>query len=81
MSLELANVIWNELKRYIPQTDRSDAADAIVMVMIDNDIDAEDIRNEFKYDSDIKSALQSYLDDNEEYIDEEEEYEDEDDDY
>ena len=42
MPLELANTIWNELKRYIPQTDRSEAADAFVMAMIDDDIDADD---------------------------------------
>lgn len=73
MPLELANTIWNELKRYIPQTDRAEAADAFVMAMIDDDIDAEDIRNAFKSDSEIKAALQSYLDDTESWDEDEEE--------
>lgn len=77
MPLELANTIWNELKRYIPQTDRSEAADAFVMAMIDDDIDAEDIRNAFKSDSEIKAALQSYLDDTETWDDEEEDWDEE----
>jgi hypothetical protein len=53
--------------------DRADAADSLVSVLIDNDYDAEQIRSAFKSDSDIKRALQSYLDDTEEDLDEEEE--------
>ena len=73
MAVDLSHDIWNELKRYISTVDRADAADSLVSVLIDNDYDAEQIRSAFKSDSDIKRALQSYLDDTEEDLDEEEE--------
>ena len=73
MAVDLSHDIWNELKRYISTVDRADAADSLVSVLIDNDYDAEQIRAAFKSDTDIKRALQSYLDDTEEDLDEEEE--------
>ena len=73
MAVDLSHDIWNELKRYISTVDRADAADSLVSVLIDNDYDAEQIRSAFKSDTDIKRALQSYLDDTEEDLDEEEE--------
>jgi hypothetical protein len=73
MAVDLSQDIWNELKRYISTVDRGDAADSLVSVLIDNDYDAEQIRAAFKSDTDIKRALQSYLDDTEEDLDEEEE--------
>ena len=72
MAVDLSHDLWNELKRYISTVDRADAADSLVSVLIDNDYDAEQIRSAFKSDSDIKRALQSYLDDTEEDLDEEE---------
>jgi hypothetical protein len=65
--------LWQEIKRYISVPDREDAADTLVNVLIDNDYDAEQIRDTFKGDADIKRALQSYLDDHEEDLDEEDE--------
>ena len=74
MAVDLSHDLWTELKRYISTVDRADAADSLVSVLIDNDYDAEHIRAAFKSDSDIKRALQSYLDDTEEEdLDEEEE--------
>lgn len=73
MAVDLSHDLWNELKRYISTVDRADAADSLVAVLIDNDYDAEQIRSAFKSDSDIKRALQSYLDDTEEDLDEEDE--------
>jgi hypothetical protein len=79
MAVDLAHDLWQELKRYIGTTDRGDAADTLVNLLIDNDYDAEDIRAAFKGDNDVKRALQSYLDDAEEDLDEDDEddYDDE----
>jgi hypothetical protein len=63
MSVELASEIWSELKRYINVVDKSDAAETLVSVLIDNDIDADDIKSAFKNDNEIKRALTSYLKD------------------
>jgi hypothetical protein len=76
MSVELSKEIWDELKRYVNPQDRDEAAETLVSVLIDNDVDAADIKNVFKSDSGVKSALASYLKDHEE-ADEDEEYNDE----
>ena len=62
MSEELASVIWSELKRYINTVDRAEAAENLVNILIDNDVDANDIRSAFAGDKDIKSALSNYID-------------------
>jgi hypothetical protein len=79
----MANEVWQEVKRYIQQVDRADAADALVSVLIDNDVSAEEIKDTFKGDSEVKRALQSYINDHqeEEEDDYDDDYDDEDDDY
>jgi hypothetical protein len=82
MSVELSKEIWNELKRYVNTVDRDEAAETLVAVLIDNDVDADEIKSVFKTDSEIKRALASYLKDHEDEIDEDDEDEDyEDEDY
>jgi hypothetical protein len=82
MSVELAKEIWDEIKRYVNTVDRDEAAETIVSVLIDNDVDADEIKTVFKADTEIKRALAHYLKDHEEEYDEEEdEDEDEDEDY
>jgi len=81
MSVELSREIWNEIKRYVNTVDRADAAETLINVLIDNDVDADEIRDVFKGDTEVKRALTSYLKDHEEDHDDEDEddYEDEDD--
>jgi hypothetical protein len=78
MSVDVAYDIWTEFRRFLSTPDRAEAADALVNVLIDNDYDAEDIRAAFKGDADVKSALQSYLDDAEPDTEEDSEDYDED---
>jgi hypothetical protein len=81
MSANLANEVWQEIKRYVNGMDRAEAAEALVSVLIDNDISAEEIKSAFKSDSEVKQALKQYLDDHaedDEYDDDE--YDDEEDD-
>jgi hypothetical protein len=75
MSIEVAAELWGELKRYVNTVDREEAAESVVSILVDNDYDADDIRDAFKGDSDIKRALTEYLGNNE---DAEEEVDDED---
>jgi hypothetical protein len=72
MHSHIANEIWGELKRYVNTVDRTEAAETLVSILIDNDEDPEDIRDVFKHDSDIKRALTSYLDNDKDYEQEEE---------
>jgi len=83
MAADLANEVWQELKRYVNGMDRAEAAEALVSVLIDNDVSAEEIKSAFKSDSEVKQALKQYLDDHaDEDEDEDDDYEeDEDDDY
>ena len=82
MSVELANEIWSELKRYVNTVDRAEAAETMVSVLIDNDVSADDIKSAFKTDTEIKRALTSYLKDHEEEDDDDlHDDEDEDEDY
>jgi len=83
MSVELSKEIWDELKRYVNPQDREEAAETLVSVLIDNDVDAPDIKAIFKSDSEVKSALASYLKDHEEIEedDDEEDNDEEDNDY
>ena len=85
MSETVVSELWSELKRYISVVDRNEAAEIVVSILIDNDVDVEDIRSAFKGDSDVKHALTSYLDNDKIYEDEEpsdvEEYDDDVDDW
>ena len=80
MSVELANEIWSELKRYVNTVDRAEAAETMVSVLIDNDVSADDIKSAFKTDTEIKRALTSYLKDHEEEEDDDDLHDDEDED-
>tara|TARA_R110000772_G_scaffold117450_1_gene222857 strand:+ start:834 stop:1091 length:258 start_codon:yes stop_codon:yes gene_type:complete len=78
MSVELSSEIWNELKRYVNTVDRQEAAEVLVSVLVDNDVDPDDIREIYKGDKDVKAALAAYIKDLDD--EPEEEYDDEDDD-
>jgi hypothetical protein len=82
MSVDLASEIWAELKRYVNTVDRDEAAETLVSVLIDNDVAADEIRDAFKGDSEVKRALASYLRDHDEVEEDDEDVdEDEDDEY
>jgi len=84
MSVDLAREIYNELKRYVNSVDKDEAAETLVSVLIDNDIDADEIKATFKSETEVKRALTSYLkdhpEDDEEEDEEDFEYDDEEDD-
>jgi hypothetical protein len=80
MSVELSKEIWDELKRYVNTVDRNDAAETLVSVLIDNDVAADEIKETFKSDSDVKRALAHYLKDHEEEEEEDDSWEEEEDD-
>ena len=79
MPVALASELWGELKRYISSVDRDEAADTVVNILIDNDIDTEEIKANFKGDAEIKRALAQFTDDTDEDTDQD--YEDDDDNY
>jgi hypothetical protein len=81
--VELSQEIWTELKRYVNTVDRQEAAETLINVLIDNDVSADEIKDTFKGDTEVRRALTSYLKDHaeeDENEDEDEEFE-EDEDY
>ena len=76
MSLSTIVEVWDVLREHIDFNDRSDAADAMVVYLIENNYSVDDIQDEFS-DKDITRALKGYA---EQHFQEEEyeEYEDED---
>lgn len=77
MAVDLVQEVWQELKRYIGPSDRSDAADTLINLLIDHDYDAEQIRDAFKGDNDIKRSLREYLEEDAE-MDDDDPYDDDD---
>ena len=77
-AVAVASEMWSELKRYVNTVDRSEAAETVVAILIDNDCDVDDIKDTFKSDPDIKRALTAYLDNDKSYVDEEDVEEEED---
>lgn len=74
MSLDFVAEVWEVLLSHIDFNDRADAADSLVNLLIDNDYEANDIKEAFRGDKEVISALKEYTDQVEE------EYEDYDDD-
>jgi hypothetical protein len=62
MHSQVTAELWSELRRFVGGGDRAEAAEIMVSVLINNDEDPEDIRQAFKGDSDVRLALQEYLD-------------------
>jgi hypothetical protein len=83
MSLELVTEIWAAMKPLFVMSDRPEAAETFVNVLIDNDFDPRDLKKAFKKDGNIINALglhDDVSDVEEEEDDEEDGYEDYDDD-
>ena len=80
MSIELSREIWDEIKRYVNTVDRSEAAETLISVLVDNDVAADEIRDTFKGDAEVRRALTSYLKDHADDQDEDEDWENEDED-
>lgn len=72
MNLDLAFEIWTELKSYLTPSDRNDAADSIVELLVNNDYKADEILESFRTDKEVKRSLNAYLKDHEEVQDDEE---------
>ena len=76
MKLDFVAEVWDALRSHIDFNDRSDAADSLVNLLIDNNYEAEDIKDAFKGDKEMLTALKENL----AHQDTEESYEDYDED-
>ena len=76
MKLDFVAEVWDALRTHIDFNDRSDAADTLINLLIDNNYEAEDIKDAFKGDKEMLTALKENL----AHQDTEESYEDYDED-
>jgi len=61
MSLEFVAEVWDALRSHIDLNDRTDAADSLVNLLIDNNYEADDIKDAFRGEKEVLSALKDYL--------------------
>lgn len=81
MSLESTVEVWDALRIHIDSHERKDAADTLVTLLIENNFEVVDIKEAFRGDKEILSALKGYVDDHdddEDFIEDEDYNEDED---
>lgn len=78
MSLDLVSEVWDALRYHIEPSDRSDAADTLINLLIDNNYESDDIKEAFRGDKEVLKALKGYMDNHD---NDDEYHEDLDDDY
>lgn len=76
MNLTFIAEVWEAITQHMNISDRGDAADSLVNLLIDNDYEADDIKEAFRGNRDVLSALKDYTDS----VEVEEDYEDYDED-
>ena len=72
MDIELHLQVWKELRKHFTGNDTEDAAEDFVRVLIEHGADANEIA-EFAIDDEVKSALQEYI----EFEEDDEDFDDE----
>ena len=77
MSLDFVAEVWDALRTHIDFNERKDAADTLVSFLIDNNYEADEIKDAFRGEKEILTALKDYVSEHEaeEY---EEEFDEED---
>ena len=81
MSIIVIAEVWKALKHEIDDANLSDAAEALVNVLIDNDYETAEIKGAFRGESEVLGAIRDYnsqLEDEDEYEEEADENYDED---
>ena len=78
MSLDFVAEVWDALRSHIDFNERSDAADTLINLLIDNNYESDDIKSAFKGDKEMLSALKGYTDQQDTEDDSEDYEEDED---
>ena len=74
MSLNFVAEVWDAIRSHIDFNERKDAADTLVNLLIENNYEADDIKDSFRGDKEILNALRDYVNEHEtEYEDYDEE--------
>lgn len=79
--LSLVSEVWDAMRTHIDFNDRNDAADTLVNLLIDNNYEADEIKDAFRGEKEVLNALKNYVAEHEEEYEEDEDYDDEEDDW
>lgn len=69
MSLSFISEVWECLRFHLDPSERVVAAEDLINLLIDNDYEAEEIKEAFSDDKDMINALKSHTDEIQEYDD------------
>ena len=61
MSLDFVAEVWDALRTHIDFNERKDAADTLVSFLIDHNYEAEEIKEAFRGEKEILTALKDYV--------------------
>ena len=79
MSLDFVAEVWDALRNHIDFNERKEAADTLVTLLVENNYEADEIKEAFRGEKEILTALKDYASEHE--VEEEyEEYDEDDDD-
>lgn len=81
MSLSFVAEVWDVLRTHVDLSERSEAADSLINLLIDNNYEATEIKEAFRGDKEIATALKFYAEQHETEEDYEDYDEDEDESY
>jgi hypothetical protein len=74
MSLDFVAEVWDALRTHIDFNERKEAADTLVNLLIENNYEADEIKDAFRGEKEILTSLKDYVSEHEA----EEEYEEDD---
>ena len=74
MSLDFVAEVWDAMRTHIDFNERKDAADTLVNLLIENNYETDEIKDAFRGEKEILTALKDYVREHEA----EEEYEEDD---
>ena len=74
MSLDFVAEVWDALRNHIDFNERKEAADTLVTLLVENNYEADEIKEAFRGEKEILTALKDYASEHEV----EEEYEEDD---
>jgi hypothetical protein len=76
MSLDFVAEVWDALRSHIDFNERKEAADTLVNLLIENNYEADEIKDCFRGDKEIANALKYYAEQHD--VEEYEEFEEDD---
>lgn len=74
MNLDFVAEVWDALRTHIDFNERKEAADTLVNLLVENNYEADEIKDAFRGEKEILTALKDYVSEHEA----EEEYEEDD---